>query len=166
MKYLLLLPILLTNISSELLIDFNLDLTTRNWQIVDDRVMGGQSYGNFEISDDGHGLFYGDVTTANNGGFSSVRFQFETRNLSEYEFAVLKIKGDGKNYQLRIKADRWDRESYIYQFETSGEWEEVKIPLREMKPSWRGMTLNIPDYDARKFEQMSILIANKLLRTG
>ena len=161
MMHLFLFTLLAFPSSDVILIDFEVDHAFENWTIVDDRVMGGRSYGYFDINEEGHGLFHGDVSTENNGGFSSVRFLFEARDLSEYESMVLKVKGDGKEYQLRIKSDRQDRESYVYSFKTSGEWEEVVIPLREMKPSWRGRTLTIPNYDAKSFQELGILIGNK-----
>jgi hypothetical protein len=37
---------------------FNKNTNTRDWQIVDDVVMGGQSNGNFKINSDGFGEFY------------------------------------------------------------------------------------------------------------
>jgi len=59
--------------------------STDNWYIVDDRVMGGRSYGNFEITDDGFGRFWGDVSTENNGGFSSVRYRVEGSDATTVE---------------------------------------------------------------------------------
>ena len=147
--------------SEGLVIDFGANLKFTNWSIIDDRVMGGRSYGNFEINDEGHGMFYGDVSTENNGGFSSVRFLFETKDISDYENVVVKLKGDGKVYQLRVKSNRMDRESYVQSFQTSGEWEEISIPLRDLKPTWRGMSLNIPNYNAKAFQELGILVGNK-----
>ena len=47
--------------------------STKGWKIVDDRVMGGRSQGNFSVNSDGFGVFEGYVTTENNGGFCSLR---------------------------------------------------------------------------------------------
>jgi len=67
--------------------------STKGWKIVDDRVMGGRSQGDFSVNSDGFGVFEGYVTTENNGGFSSLRYNFDGIKTSGFEFIVLKIKG-------------------------------------------------------------------------
>ena len=49
----------------------------KNWQIVGDNVMGGKSSGSFQINDQGNGVFQGEVSLENNGGFSLLRHQFQ-----------------------------------------------------------------------------------------
>ena len=61
-----------------------------NWMIVDDRVMGGLSRGNMKLNDEDHAVFSGYVTTESNGGFSSVRYNLETKNVSEFTYIILK----------------------------------------------------------------------------
>ncbi len=57
---------------------FNFDSKSdiSNWRIVDDVVMGGRSNGAFKINDSGNGIFLGDVSLENNGGFSMVQYGF------------------------------------------------------------------------------------------
>ena len=45
-----------------------------DWYILNDDVMGGVSTAKIEINDKGFGHFAGTVSTANNGGFASVRY--------------------------------------------------------------------------------------------
>ncbi|MDB9964096.1 CIA30 family protein [Vicingaceae bacterium] len=135
--------------------------STDDWQIVDDRVMGGQSYGKFKVNDSGHGLFYGDVSTDNNGGFSSLRASAKSEDLSDNKAFILKVKGDGKRYQFRVKTSLSIRHSYIMSFTTNGEWQEIKIPFNKMFASWRGRTLDMPNYDGAAIEEMRFLIGNK-----
>ena len=139
---------------------FNKNTNTRDWQIVDDVVMGGQSNGNFKINSDGFGEFYGEVSIENNGGFSSIRHNFEKISVNSYTTIKLRVKGDGKNYQLRIKANDRDFYSYITTFETSGQWEYIQIPLKSLYPSFRGRKLNLPNFQSDFFEEISFLIAN------
>ena len=40
-----------------------------NWQVVNDGVMGGRSYGNLTRSGDSEALFSGNLSLENNGGF-------------------------------------------------------------------------------------------------
>jgi hypothetical protein len=81
-------------------------------------------------------------------------------NATPYGTLVLRLKGDGKNYQVRIRENRNDYFSYIYTFKTSGYWENVEIPLAEMYPSFRGRKLNRPNYAGQKMVELSFLIAN------
>ena len=132
------------------------------WYVVDDGVMGGLSRGRLTNSDDGYCLFSGYVTTDNNGGFSSIRYSFDKKTVSEYKQIVFKIKGDGKMYQFRIKDNSRERYSYISSFETSGDWETVKIPLNAFYPSFRGYRLDIPNFSGNYMEEVAILIGNKV----
>jgi NADH dehydrogenase [ubiquinone] 1 alpha subcomplex assembly factor 1 len=135
--------------------------STKGWKIVDDRVMGGKSQGDFSVNSDGFGVFEGYVTTENNGGFSSLRYNFDGIKTSGFEFIVLKIKGDGKSYQFRLNNIDSQRHSYIYTFTTNGLDQEISIPLKSFYPSFRGYRLNIPNFDADQIEQIAFLIGNK-----
>ena len=135
--------------------------SNNQWQIVDDIVMGGRSSGEFKVNEDGNGVFYGSVSTANNGGFSSLRSTIKTEDLSKNKAFVLKIKGDGKSYQFRVKTSSYDIHSYIKSFKTNGKWQEIEITFDEMYASFRGRTLDIPNYDGTAIEEMRFLIGNK-----
>ncbi len=140
---------------------FNANSNVKDWQVVDDVVMGGQSQGQFYISDDGNGIFQGDVSLKNNGGFSSLRHRLKTTRVEGYSKIVLKIKGDGKRYQFRVKSSAYDRHSYINYFQTDGSWQNITINLSDMYPTFRGMKLNMPNYQGRQLEEIAFLIANK-----
>jgi hypothetical protein len=144
-----------------IIFDFNKEKSTTSWFVVNDGVMGGLSKGTLTVNDDGNGFFTGYVTTENNGGFSSIRYEFNEKEVSTYSHIVLKIKGDGKKYQFRIKEKASQRFSYISEFTTSGAWETIKIPLREFYPSFRGYTLNKPNFSGNMMEEIGILIGNK-----
>jgi len=74
---------------------------------------------------------------------------------------VLRIKGDGKRYQFRIKADLSDNYSFIQYFETNGEWQTVKISLDEMYAVYRGRNVDRPNFNADHIEEIRFLIGNK-----
>ena len=74
MKYILLTVILILPMSTITLFNFSEDSNTMDWKIIDDVVMGGRSTGSFFISENGHGVFEGNVSLENNGGFSSIRY--------------------------------------------------------------------------------------------
>ena len=74
---------------------------------------------------------------------------------------VLDVKGDGSEFQLRIKASIYDRHSFVYNFKTSGEWETILIPLNKMTASFRGFAVNLPNFNQKQFNQLGILRSSK-----
>lgn len=148
--------------STALIYDFGSESEGQGeWRIVDDRVMGGRSQGYFEVNEEGQGHFHGGVSLENNGGFSSVRYRMpEAQPANEKQSILLRVKGDGKRYQFRVKAKASDYYSYITYFETSGEWEEIELDLEDFYPSFRGQKLKMPNFDQEQIEELSILIAN------
>lgn len=143
------------------LYDFTVQSRASDWVVVDDVVMGGRSEGHFSINEAGHGVFKGRVSLENNGGFSSIRHRCQQKEIDGYSKAVIRLKGDGRQYQFRVKSSAADRHSYITYFQTSGNWQEVEIELKELYPSWRGMKLNMPDFPAENIAEIAFLIANK-----
>jgi NADH dehydrogenase [ubiquinone] 1 alpha subcomplex assembly factor 1 len=130
------------------------------WSITDDGVMGGISQGHW-YQEDYYVVFDGNVSLENNGGFSSLRFQPNPIVFENKSKALITVKGDGKNYQFRIKERKNDYASYISTFSTSGKWETIEIPLKDLYPSWRGRKLQQPNYAGNRIEEITFLIANK-----
>lgn len=115
------------------------------WGPVDDVVMGGVSNSGLR-HDSGVAVFTGKVSTANSGGFASVR----TRNfeppldLSSHQGIELRVKGDGQRYKFLLRdQDRWDSIAYAYSFDTvPREWMTVRIPFNQLTPVFRAKTVN------------------------
>ena len=152
---------LLIIVSKMILFDFQVNKDTSQWQIVDDVVMGGKSNGNFKINANGHGEFYGYISLKNNGGFSSVRYGFSSIDSKNYNRFLLHIKGDGNPYQFRVKDNKNNRFSYVYTFQTSGDWETIEIPFNTMEASFRGYKLDLPNFNGDQMAEIAFLIANK-----
>ena len=152
---------------SNVLFNLNKDLDITKWMIVNDYVMGGISTATFDINTSKNGLFKGEVSLENNGGFASVRHRFETMDISSkgYSKVQLRIKGDGKAYQFRIKATVAQRFSYIGKFETSGAWQTISIPFSTMYPAFRGKPLKQPNYSGKELTEIAFLIGNKKQET-
>ena len=161
MKHVIFMIILSSYMASHVIFDFNKSSNIENWVIVDDVVMGGKSSGSFKLDSEGHGVFEGSVSLENNGGFSSVRYAFERTSVKGFTRIKLKIKGDGKNYQFRIKSDSEDYYSYISIFSTTNDWQEIEIPLKDMYPSFRGRKLDQPNFSKDYIEEIAFLIGNK-----
>jgi NADH dehydrogenase [ubiquinone] 1 alpha subcomplex assembly factor 1 len=145
---------------TKVLFDFSEPAAMNGWQVEDDVVMGGRSRGKLARSADGHLIFRGEVSLENNGGFSSIQNNFHPLNVSKYQHAIIRLKGDGKDYRFLVESDPSARHYYVAEFSTNGEWQEIKIPLRKMYPMRRGDRLNIPDYPAETLSQVRFMIAN------
>jgi len=144
-----------------ILFDFNKDSETDKWTVINDVVMGGRSEADFRINSKGYGIFSGQISLENNGGFSSVRYRFECLDVIKYKKVVLKLKGDGKTYQFRLKSDLSNAHSYVKHFQTSGEWESIEIYFKDMHPQFRGRVLDMPNYAGKTITELAFLIANK-----
>ncbi|WP_218588591.1 CIA30 family protein [Cyclobacterium lianum] len=144
-----------------LLFDFSATEDWSGWEIQNDGVMGGISSSSLQKTAGGNALFAGSVSLENNGGFASLQYHFPSKNIVGYQTAVLRLKGDGKRYQFRIKENLSDRASYIYTFTTSGDWQTLEIPLKEMEPVFRGRKLDLPNFSADSIQELRFLIGNK-----
>ena len=122
---------------------------------------GGRSSSTFKLDEDGLGVFEGNISLENNGGFSSLRYRFLKRTIKGATQVKITLRGDGKKYQFRVKSNAGDYYSYIVPFLTSGEWQEIVIPLGDMYPSFRGRRLNQPNFSNDSIEELTFLIGNK-----
>ena len=147
--------------NKKILYKFSNNSSLRYWSVVDDVVMGGYSLGSLKINKSGNGVFSGKISLYNNGGFSSIRYYLDGTELGSFKNIILKIYGDNKFYQLRIKNVYNDRHVYIKKFFAKSEWHEIKIPLDTMVPSFRGRKLNMNNFNFRSFSELGILIGNK-----
>lgn len=144
-----------------ILFDFSTTTATDSWQVINDGFMGGRSQSNLSISESGHGVFKGQVSLENNGGFCSVRLRIKKTNIADRTTVFLRIKGDGKRYQFRLKPNANDYYNYIAYFDTNGDWETIQIPLKVFYPNFRGRKLDMSNFDQQQLEEMGFLIGNK-----
>ncbi len=149
-----------SNPSAMTIFDFDSKSNIEKWTVVNDGVMGGLSKGTITINENGHALFSGNILLENNGGFSSIRHRFAKKEVSSFQKIMVRVKGDGKTYQFRVKTNSSDSHSYTYSFKTSGKWETIEIPFSEMAPSFRGRRVNLPNYPGKIIEEIALLIGN------
>jgi NADH dehydrogenase [ubiquinone] 1 alpha subcomplex assembly factor 1 len=161
MKYLLNTLVFIMSLNSTIIFDFTNNSDIQGWIVLDDVVMGGESSGTFELNSEGLGVFSGNVSLENNGGFSSVRYRFEKIKVKGYKKICITLRGDSKQYQFRIKSNSGDYYSYISTFSTSRDWQEIEIPLKDMYPSFRGRKLDQPNFSNDNIEEIGFLIGNK-----
>jgi hypothetical protein len=140
------------------LTSFNTDSADFGWYVQNDNVMGGRSEGDFYIAS-GHLIFSG-ITNTNGGGFSSIRTQTLTLDLSAYTGIRVKVKADGRRYTWGIQTDaRWRgrRVNYWADFDTlANETTLIDIPFTSFFPQFRGFKLNGPELDTSGVNQFAL----------
>ncbi|MCG6137008.1 MAG: CIA30 family protein [Nostoc sp. LLA-1] len=133
------------------------------WGAVDDVVMGGVSSSNMQLAGN-KAVFAGNVSTANSGGFASVR----TKNfeppfvLSGYEGVELRVQGDGQRYKLFLRTDtKWDGVGYSYSFDTVADtWMNIRIPFSELTPVFRAKVVaDCPLIDVNRISSFQLMLS-------
>ncbi|MDX2217046.1 MAG: CIA30 family protein [Oculatellaceae cyanobacterium bins.114] len=148
-----------------LLFDFQRSPEALNetWGALDDVVMGGASASYLQPQAEG-ALFTGYVSTANSGGFASVRtrnFQ-PPLNLTHSTGLELRIKGDGQRYKFLIRdEDSWDSVAYSQSFDTvANEWITVQVPFSQLIPVFRAKTVNsAPPLNTTQIRSMQLMLS-------
>jgi len=152
------------NSRGTMLFDFAKMENSDTWLIVNDGVMGGLSKSSFYLSDSSTAVFSGYVTLENNGGFASARTKAALFPFHGCKGIQIRVKGDGKKYQFRIRTDnRFDGISYRHHFETRlNEWETISLPLDQFVPVFRGRIVrDARPLSAKDIQQLGILISDK-----
>ena len=136
-----------------------------NWKVVNDGVMGGLSRGKVSFTDEGVMDFSGKISLKNNGGFSLVETGNTELDLSSADGLEMKVKGDGRTYQVRLATDakfRGREMSFAAEFPTSeGKWTTVKVPFDKLVGTFRGMTLRKAEFDPAKVRRVGLLAGDK-----
>ncbi|WP_408669389.1 CIA30 family protein [Photobacterium angustum] len=149
--------------SSELkMMDFTSQKEYKLWTAVNDNVMGGISTGQFTY-DGSVSQFTGELSLANNGGFSSVNRLLPplTNDINAVNLSYI---GDGRTYQLRFTT--WKdgyRINYKHEFETiKGQQQSKTFNFNDFKAVFRGRLLSgAPELAAQDIKQIGLLIADK-----
>ena len=134
------------------------------WQIVNDGVMGGLSRSGLDRIDGETVRFSGQLSLENNGGFASVRGSGRMPDLTGTRAIVLRVKGDGRTYQLRLRmANGWRAPDYRAEFNTQpGQWQVHVLPFSSFVAGWRGQSIrNAPPIDPAKILEVGMLLGDK-----
>jgi len=146
------------------LLDSSVKFSSLNWNIVNDTVMGGRSSSRWLSNSSTTSIFEGFLSLQNNGGFASVRHDLEKIDLTNTEGIYLKVKGDGRKYQFRIrsKASRWA--NYSQEFKTKeGIDQTFYLPYKDFKAGWRGRSLtDLPILTSRDIKGIGFFLGDKI----
>ena len=142
---------------SQPLFDFTGADAAKDWQTVNDGVMGGVSEGKFKIADKKTLEFFGTLSLDNNGGFASVRTKAKKLGLEKGDTVVAKVRGDGREYTLNLYLNKpLIAFSYRATIQTKkGEWVEVKVPLDKFEATSFGRV--VKDAGAVKPDEVNAL---------
>ena len=150
--------------STMALFDFKNPADLRDWRIVNDDVMGGLSQGEIIMTDDHTAVFQGNISLSNNGGFSSARTSPRLHNLANLKGIVVHLKGDGRQYQLRLRTDdAFDGISYRHHFSTKrDEWITIFAAFEDFVPVFRGRVMkDVEPLAPDKIKQVGFLLSDK-----
>jgi monofunctional biosynthetic peptidoglycan transglycosylase len=133
------------------------------WYTVDDVVMGGVSSSSVEIIEPKILFFSGSISLENNGGFSSVRSDWNIVDLSGYDGVLLRVLGDGKVYRLRIRTEEMGGDiAYNGAFETKpDQWIQVYVPFAKMVPTYRGILMDVGQLDVTSIGSFGFILSDK-----
>jgi len=143
---------------------FDGGVSALRWQIVNDGVMGGLSSSRLEIGADGIAIFGGMLSLENNGGFASVRAEGGLLDMTGYAALVVRVKGDGRRYQLRVRDQNdWRAPDYRAEFQTvAGEWQVHRLALADFAAGWRGQDLpDAPPINLSSVREIGFLLGDK-----
>ena len=136
----------------------------KDWQAVNDGVMGGISEGKFKIADKKTLEFFGTLSLENNGGFASVRSKAKTLGLEKGDTVVAKVRGDGREYTLNLYLDK-PQDAFSYRatvLTKKDEWIEVKVPLDKFEATSFGRVVkDAGPVDPKEVNALGFMVSDK-----
>ncbi len=123
-----------------------------NWNFFTDQVMGGISEGQARVEEVAGARalhLTGSVSTANRGGFIQARLDLASPLSADAAGVVLRVRGDGQRYFVHLRTSGTVLPWQYYQapFETTADWQEVRLPWSAFEPSGR-MLRDVPKPEA------------------
>ncbi|MEM6588089.1 MAG: CIA30 family protein [Pseudomonadota bacterium] len=128
------------------------------WRYVSDRVMGGVSDGEMQMTGQAAGSFarlVGTVSTANNGGFIQFRRALEAPFEATSIGLKLRVRGNGERYYIHLRPKSSTRPWHYFaaSFDTGTEWQDVTLP-------WSAFTAQgglIADFNATEITSIGVV---------
>ena len=138
--------------------------SAKEWQTINDGVMGGVSDGKFKITETKTLEFYGTLSLENNGGFASVRTRARQLGLAKGDTVVAKIRGDGREYTLNLYVNKpLIAFSYKATVQTKkDEWIEIKVPLDKFEATSFGRVVkDAGPVDPKDINSLGFMLSDK-----
>ena len=114
--------------------DFGTMQDGTSWRAINDGVMGGLSRGLLSVTDSSL-VFSGQLSFANNGGFTSFRAPFGTYDLSKASQVRIRYRSEGTTFALMLEpTDVFYFPHYRLPLPgTDGAWSEVSLPVSDIR---------------------------------
>ena len=144
------------------MVDFTQQQEKLNWRISNDGVMGGESQGYILFEQD-HGVFTGNISLANNGGFSAA-FRAVPPISQALDTVTIDIVGDGHRYQLRmVTTINGQQLYYSHEFDTvKGQRKMVTFDLSDFQATFRGRKIpSAAPLKSQYISEVGFLLATK-----
>jgi len=129
-----------------------------NWQVVNDGVMGGRSFGAVAVAD-GHLRFSGTLVTQG-GGFTSIRTPLSV-DLRGAEGLELRVRGSGRPFEVEIGDGTQSFRRNISRravFPTAEDWTVVSVPFTALRSTIFGRTVTAPPLDLTRIRSIGLYI--------
>ncbi|GEA10067.1 CIA30 family protein [Alteromonas sp. KUL49] len=162
-KLLFALALVLTHTPSKSSEYFLLSLAndTQCWRIANDTVMGGVSQSD-AILENNAMHFFGTMRLENNGGFVSISRCSQILGLTNKRPLQIRIKGDGKTYQLRLKTNKANGIAYSAKFTTNNTWQTIDFAPTDFEPVFRGRAVvGAPPLKYEDVNSVGFLLSDK-----
>lgn len=132
-----------------------------SWYAINDNVMGGVSLGGILPGDAKTGVFAGQLSMRNNGGFSSVRTRVEPGALAGHDGIEMRVRGDGRTYCLLAGVDN-ARGSWQRSFTAPDDWQIIRVSFDDMALSVRGWRpASYPPVSGSRVHVLGFIISDK-----
>jgi NADH dehydrogenase [ubiquinone] 1 alpha subcomplex assembly factor 1 len=118
------------------IIDFgNSAEKNQEWVLLSDNIMGGITKSKIEYTDNSV-LLSGNISLDNYGGFSSIKTQYKSFDLSQFNAIKIKFKSTNQKFVFTLEDDQdWTQPNYINEFSSKKDetWEEATIYFKDFK---------------------------------
>lgn len=144
-------------------IEFSQADELNNWVVVNDTVMGGRSQ-SIAQSQGGYMSFTGDLSLRNNGGFASIRRIYNPIDWQSNTPIQIIVKGDGREYQFRLRTNRYmDGVAYVKNFVSSkDEWQTITFQEEDFTAQFRGRLVSRANaLSFNDITQLGFMLADK-----
>jgi len=148
--------------NSKLLDNFKTTSTIGTWISVNDGVMGGLSKGEPKINKENKLVFKGEISLANNGGFSSIRTRGSALSLSNYDGLEIKIKGDGRMYYLTSRSNSKRMLAFWSPIQPpKDEWTVIRVPFDSFYATYFGKKIPLMSLNTKKITSIGFMLYDK-----
>jgi len=130
-----------------------------DWHVLTDKINGGLSSADMTMKK-GYATFSGNISPTKYEGYALMLYNCDIENVEDYSKVILNVKGDGKKYQFRIRANYTDKHHYVYDFQTTGEEQTLELELSQFYPEYQSVRLKEPYFNSDDIKQVAVYLGS------